>query len=67
MVGVDTVGLHREIISHMDSARFYHMLKITQGTLGEFLSSFDLQEVEKTCFLLATTTHKHAWLQGCFG
>lgn len=58
MCGVDTVGLPREIISHMDSARFYRMLKITKGKLGELLSSSDLQEVEKTCFLLSNAHNR---------
>lgn len=55
MCGADLVGMPREIISHMDASRFYHMFKVqVQGlSLVVFLHDADLKEVRKSCFLLA--------------
>lgn len=55
MCGADLVGMPREIISHMDGTRFYHMFKVQVQnlTLVSFLHDADLKQVRKTCFLMA--------------
>jgi len=53
MVGVRMRGLNREIISHMDSTRFYHMISSKTATVKTFLSEGDLKTLRPTCFLVA--------------
>lgn len=53
MVGMRMRGLNREIISHMDSTRFYHMISSKTATVKTFLSEADLKTLRPTCFLVA--------------
>lgn len=54
LVGIDMPGLHRELISHMDAVRFFHLMKtIGCSRLHSFLGASDLKAVQSTCFLVA--------------
>lgn len=55
MCGLDMRGMPREIISHMDATRLYHLLTIkSENTrITAFFGAGELKHLKMTCFLLA--------------
>ena len=57
LVAFDMVGMPREMISHMDAVRFYHLMKAGDhvSTVAYFLSNSEVKKVRMTCFLMHCT------------
>ena len=58
LVALDMPHLPREMISHMDATRFFHMLSIRDFCVSTFLSGAENHVVKSTCFLLAKHSKK---------
>ena len=59
LVALDMPGLPREMISHMDACRFFHMLSVRDFVVSTFLSEGENHVVKNTCFLMAMHFKTH--------